>query len=283
MSRSGNALWVGAIVIVAALTAVELMSSRDQDDAAESAKSSMDTVASSAPMQPQAGHIASGRITEADHEDEFANVIDPDIDFDPASYQAPDLIVDLDHPEAYITPGSDDTHQDAEAQQQITETTEQAIAADIPATGIPDEPEAAIATTAIAETATQSPETQSPVVSIDEAEDLINGLPATEEPVAEHSHAITQHLADAERAIKELRLTTPEGNNAYEHYQAILAKDPDNTEAKAGMQKIIDMYIYFVEKAITDDKAHTAKVYLQRAEHLQPGSEKLKQLRAKLY
>ncbi|MBX3640808.1 MAG: hypothetical protein KF888_09945 [Nitrosomonas sp.] len=280
MSRSGNALWVGAIVIVAALTAVELMSSRDQDDAAESAKSSMDTVASSAPMQPQAGQIASGRITEADHEDEFANVIDPDIDFDPASYQAPDLIVDLDHPEAYITSGSDDTHQDAEAQQQITETTEQAIAADIPATEIP---EAAIATAAIAETATQSPETQSPVVSIDEAEDLVNGLPAAEEPVAEHSHAITQHLADAERAIKELRLTTPEGNNAYEHYQAILAKDPDNTEAKAGMRKIIDMYIYFVEKAIADDKAHTAKVYLQRAEHLQPGSEKLKQLRAKLY
>ncbi len=261
MSRSGNALWIGAIIIVAALTAVELMSSRDQDDAAESAASSTDTIASSAPVQLQTDQMASGRITETDHEDEFADVIDPNIDFDPASFRAPDLIVDLDHPETYITPGSDDTHQNAEAQQQITETTEPAITADIPATGIPDEPEAAI----------------------DETEDLAIGLPAAEEPVAEHSHSITQHLTDAERAIKELRLTTPEGNNAYEHYQAILAKDPDNAEAQAGMRKIVDIYIYFVEKAIADDKAHTAKVYLQRAEHLQPGSEKLKQLRAKLY
>ncbi len=281
MSRSGNALWIGAIIIVAALTAVELMSSRDQDDAAESAESSTDTIASSAPVQPQAGQIASGRITEADHEDEFADVIDPDIDFDPASFRAPDLIVDLDHPEAYITPGSDDTHQDAEAQQQITETTEPAIAADIPATGIPDEPETA--TAAITETATQSPETQSPAVSIDTTADVAASQPEAERSIAEHSHSITQLLTDAERAIKELRLTTPEGNNAYEHYQAILAKDPDNAEAQAGMRKIFDMYIYFVEKAIADDKAHTAKVYLQRAERLQPGSEKLKQLRAALY
>ncbi len=275
MSRSGNALWIGAIVIVAALTAVELMSSRDKDDAVESAESSTDMIASGTPAQPQADQMTSGRITEADHEDEFADVIDPDTDFDPTAFRAPDLIVDLDNPEAYTAPGSDDTHQEAAAQQHITETAAQAIAADTAATETPAEPEATAEAKAEAGTALQFPETHSP------AEDSATGLPAVERPVAEY--AVTQHLADAERAIKELRLTTPEGNNAYEHYQAILAKDPDNTEAQAGMQKIVDMYIYFVEKAIADDKAHTAKVYLQRAEHLQPGSEKLKQLRAALH
>ena len=77
-------------------------------------------------------------------------------------------------------------------------------------------------------------------------------------------------------------MTTPAGDNAYEHYLSVLAIDPDNAEAHAGIEKMVDMYIYFTEKAIVEDQLNTARVYLQRAEHLRPGSPKLKNLRAEL-
>jgi hypothetical protein len=66
MSKSSNALWVGAIVIVAALTAVELMSSRDEDGAIESVEnSSANTIATTlTPASQQANQTASGTITE---------------------------------------------------------------------------------------------------------------------------------------------------------------------------------------------------------------------------
>lgn len=272
MSKSSNALWVGAIVIVAALTAVELMSSRDEDGAIESVENSLtDMIAAVTPAPRQTDQITSGTIAEADEENEFVDVIEPDADFDPASFQAPDLIVDLDNPDAYIADNDDDTLQETGSEPSIAESAEQTTTADTSIT------EAIQAAADI-----RLSETYSPDASIDTAEAITPDLPpAGVAPSATHS--VTQYLANAEQAIKELRLTTPKGNNAQEYYAAILAVDPDNADARTGMQKIVDMYVYFIEKAIADDKAHTAKVYLQRAELLQPGSEKLKTLRAELY
>jgi len=276
MSKSSNALWMGAIIIVAALTAVELMSSRDEDGTIESTESnSADKVAAITPAPQQANQTASGTITETDDENGFVDIIDPDADFDPASFQAPDLIVDLDNPDAYIASSTDDTLQETGSEPRMTETAEQA-AAETSVAEAPAKPETAAADSRLS--ATLSPDT-----SIDTAEDITPDVTPTAGITPSATHSVTQHLSDAERAIKELRLTTPKGNNAQEHYAAILALDPDNADARAGMQKIVDMYIYFIEKAIADDKAHTARIYLQRAELLQSGSEKLKNLRAKLY
>jgi hypothetical protein len=276
MSKSSNALWVGAIVIVAALTAVELMTSRDQDGAIESIENNpASTVAASTPAPQQASQTASGTITETADDNGFVDVIDPDVDFDPASFQAPDLIVDLDNPDIYIANSVDDTLQETRAESHVTESAEQIAVADTPITeAAQTEPETA--------PDIRLSEIHSPDASIDTAEATTTDSPPTG-TAPSTAHSVTQHLADAEQAIKELRLTTPKGNNAQEHYEAILALDPDNADARTGMQKIVDMYVYFIEKAIADDKAHTAKVYLQRAEVLQPGSEKLKNLRAELY
>lgn len=276
MSKSSNALWVGAIIIVAALTAVELMSSRDEDGATESAENSAtDRVAAITPAPRQTEQTASGTITAADEKNEFVDVIDPDADFDPAAFQAPDLIVDLDNPDTYVANKDADNLQETGSELHMTEATEQTTTADTSTTeAAPVEPETAADI--------QLSETNSPDVSIDTAEAITPDLPPAG-ITASATQSVTQHLADAEQAIKELRLTTPKGNNAQEHYEAILALDPDNVDARTGMQKIVDMYIYFIEKAIADDKAHTAKVYLQRAELLQPGSAKLKNLRAQLY
>ncbi len=278
MSKSSNALWVGAIVIVAALTAVELMSSRDEDGAIESVEnSSANTIATTlTPASQQANQTASGTITETADENEFVDVIDPDVDFDPTAFQAPDLIVDLDNPDTYIANSDDDTFQETGSEPHMTETTEQTTIADTSVTeATPAEPETAADI--------RLSETYVPDASIDTPEAMTPDLPPAAGITSSSAHSVTQHLADAEQAIKELRLTTPKGNNAQEHYEAILALDPDNADARTGMQKIVGMYVYFIEKAIADDKVQTARVYLQRAEVLQPGSEKLKNLRAELY
>ncbi|MCC6923614.1 MAG: hypothetical protein IT525_11240 [Nitrosomonas sp.] len=276
MSKSSNALWVGAIIIVAALTAVELMSSRDEDGATESAENSTtDRVAAITPAPRQTDQTASGVNMESQEENELVDVIDPDVDFDPAVFQAPDLIVDLDNPDAYIASSDDDTLQETGSETNTTELAEQTTPADTSTTeAAPVEPETAADI--------QLSETNSPDASIDTAEAITPDLPPAGITTSA-TQSVTQHLADAEQAIKELRLTTPKGNNAQEHYEAILALDPDNVDAQAGMRKIVGMYIYFIEKAIADDKMQMAKVYLQRAELLQPGSAKLKNLRAELY
>lgn len=212
---------------------------------------------------------------ESQEENELVDVIDPDVDFDPAVFQAPDLIVDLDNPDAYIASSDDDTLQETGSETNTTELAEQTTPADTSTTeAAPVEPETAADI--------QLSETNSPDASIDTAEAITPDLPPAGITTSA-TQSVTQHLADAEQAIKELRLTTPKGNNAQEHYEAILALDPDNVDAQAGMRKIVGMYIYFIEKAIADDKMQMAKVYLQRAELLQPGSAKLKNLRAELY
>ncbi len=277
MSKSSNALWVGAIIIVAALTAVELMSSRDEDGAAESAENSAtDRVAAITPAPRQTEQTVSGAIPAAEEENELVDVIDPDADFDPAVFQAPDLIVDLDNPDAYIASNDDDTLQETGSEATLAESAEQTTPVDASVTqAAPTEPETAADT--------QLSETYPPDASVDTAAAITPDLPPAAGITPSATHSVSQRLADAEQAIKELRLTTPKGNNAQEHYEAILALDPDNVDAQAGMRKIVGMYIYFIEKAIADDKMQMARVYLQRAELLQPGSAKLKNLRAELY
>ena len=277
MSKSSNALWVGAIIIVAALTAVELMSSRDEDGATESAENSTtEMVAAITPAPRQTEQTVSGAIPAAEEENELVDVIDPDADFDPAVFQAPDLIVDLDNPDAYIASNDDDTLQETGSEATLAESTEQTTPVDASVTqAAPTEPET------VADI--QLSETYPPDASVDTAAAITPDLPPAAGITPSATHSVSQRLADAKQAIKELRLTTPKGNNAQEHYEAILALDPDNADARAGMQKIVGMYIYFIEKAIADDKMQMARVYLQRAELLQPGSAKLKNLRAELY
>lgn len=117
-------------------------------------------------------------------------------------------------------------------------------------------------------------------------------LPETEKSISSEKQVSTQittdndsierHLAAAEKAISEVRFTTPVGNNAYEYYQKILFADPDNVEALAGLQKIVDGYVRLIEKAMVEDQPNTARIYLQRAEAVLPSAPKLHSIRAKL-
>lgn len=94
--------------------------------------------------------------------------------------------------------------------------------------------------------------------------------------------AIKAHLAAAEKAMKAVRFTTPQRDNAFKYYQRVLAIDPDNEEALSGLQKIVDRYVQFIAKARVEGRLDDAKLYLQRAESVLPDDLKLPGIRAEL-
>lgn len=94
--------------------------------------------------------------------------------------------------------------------------------------------------------------------------------------------AIKAHLAAAEKAMKAVRFTTPQRDNAYKYYQLVLAIDPDNREAHSGLKKIVDRYVQFIAKARADGRLDEARLYLQRAESVLPDDPKLSSIRAEL-
>jgi TonB family protein len=98
------------------------------------------------------------------------------------------------------------------------------------------------------------------------------GLPATMQtthvgdvPVED---VIKTKLGSAQIAQLSGRLIDPRGDNALEYYKAVLALQPDNAEAKSGMQKVIDTLEQRVVKSLQDRnpaRVVTAWTALQRA------------------
>ena len=93
---------------------------------------------------------------------------------------------------------------------------------------------------------------------------------------------IKKHLAAAEKAMTAERFTTPARDNAYKYYQMVLAIESNNTEALAGLQRMVDRYIQFIEKSKAEGKLDAARLYLQRAESVLPDDPKLQKIRAEL-
>ncbi len=94
--------------------------------------------------------------------------------------------------------------------------------------------------------------------------------------------SVKDYLAAAKQAMKAVRLTTPAEDNAYKYYQMVLAIEPDNAEARAGLQKIVDRYIWFVQKSRAEGKLNTAMRALQKAESVLPDDPRLQGIRAEL-
>lgn len=94
--------------------------------------------------------------------------------------------------------------------------------------------------------------------------------------------SVKGYLAAAKQAMKAVRLTTPAGDNAYKYYQMVLAIEPDNAEARAGLQKIVDRYVWFLQKSRAEGKLSAAMRALQKAESVLPDDPRLQSIRAEL-
>ena len=97
--------------------------------------------------------------------------------------------------------------------------------------------------------------------------------PASKEPVpSAEDDEVVRLLAAAEADLKERRLTSPTGNNAWERYQEVLILDSSNPDAVRGMERVIESYMEFFGAAVEQEAFDKASGYLTRIRELHPDS-----------
>lgn len=106
---------------------------------------------------------------------------------------------------------------------------------------------------------------------------------------AQQNHEIAQEITDTDELLaaasadmQARRLTTPAGNNAFEKYRKVLTEDPDNHEAREGLQRIFDLYLMIAKNSLAEGKIEHAKTMLSRARKIDPDSSRLRQTRLEI-
>jgi len=87
---------------------------------------------------------------------------------------------------------------------------------------------------------------------------------ASPEP-APDADAIADLLEAAAEAFENGRLITPPGDNAYERLLAVLALDPDNSQAAERVERIVERYLEFAMRAAEQGYFPRARSMLDRA------------------
>ncbi len=94
--------------------------------------------------------------------------------------------------------------------------------------------------------------------------------------------ALKIHMAAARKNLAALNLTTPANDNAYLNYQAVLALDPGNAEAREGVRIILDRYVWMIENALKEGRLKLARIYLYRAGTVSKDAPELQKLTKEL-
>jgi len=89
---------------------------------------------------------------------------------------------------------------------------------------------------------------------------------------------IMELLTLGQQAISDYRLLTPEQDNAYSYFSAVLRLDPGNETAQAGMQEIVGVYIALTRKSLDRRDYNKARQYLDRGLTIEPGNDQLQAL-----
>ncbi len=82
-------------------------------------------------------------------------------------------------------------------------------------------------------------------------------------------------LSLGQESIVDYRLLTPEDDNAYGYFRAVLRLDPANEDAHAGIQEIVDLYVIISRKAVYRGDNDRAGRYIDRGLSIQPGNREL--------
>lgn len=96
------------------------------------------------------------------------------------------------------------------------------------------------------------------------------------------SERIKTLLAAADADRQATRLTTPPGNNAFEHYHEVLRLDPNNESAAKGLERIAERYLQIAEIAIANRQLDNAKADLNKAESIYPKMDDIVRVRQQL-
>lgn len=144
------------------------------------------------------------------------------------------------------------------------------------------QPEQPAATTPAPE-ATQpvvEPVTTTPVVDQPPADTHttpnITTTPATVEPTWQTL------LTAAQQDLQANRLTKPEGDNAFQKFTEVLQQDPNNAEAKQGLQTIAARYVSLAQRKLKQQQFAQAMQYLEKAQQVNPQHATLNTLRQQI-
>ncbi len=80
-------------------------------------------------------------------------------------------------------------------------------------------------------------------------------------------------LNEAQECFNNIRLTTPEGNNAFDKYKKILSLDPRNDEAQNGITKIYNKYINWGDKRYNIGEYNESLSYYYHAKMIKESKE----------
>lgn len=89
-------------------------------------------------------------------------------------------------------------------------------------------------------------------------------------------------LADAETHMENRRLRKPADDNAYLKYQQVLELEPDNAQAREGMDRIGATYSAMAEQAIKEKELAKARGFIDESRAVAPDNPSLQKLEDKL-
>ena len=90
-------------------------------------------------------------------------------------------------------------------------------------------------------------------------------------------------LQGAREDLRANRLTTPEGQNAYDKYRQVLALEPGSRAAAEGIQSILDRYLALVYQEIEANHLVSAQRLLSRAASISPEAHRVTLARRALF
>jgi hypothetical protein len=93
---------------------------------------------------------------------------------------------------------------------------------------------------------------------------------------------IAQELKQAAQYLRDWNLTAPAGRNAYDTYRQILERDPNNAEARRGIQQVGERYADLAEKALKRGKPDKAMGFIKTGLEVDSANRRLWSLREKV-
>lgn len=89
-------------------------------------------------------------------------------------------------------------------------------------------------------------------------------------------------LIQAEEAFRRGRLTAPAHNNAYDSFHSVLLVNPDNQQARSGLQAILIRYADMVREAMAASRYRLSKDLVRQAQIYYPGNQLLLDLQQEI-
>jgi protein TonB len=127
---------------------------------------------------------------------------------------------------------------------------------------------------AVASLRSPSPASSAPVAPVEANRAASVAVPVvapTAEPESLPTGSVDQMLDAARAAMRERRYTDPAGDNALGYYRSVLAHEPDNGEAREGMQRIAAVLDARVRAALDGRRHEEAARTLEQLRALRPG------------